>query len=67
MGRILLIHEDALLRAQHRKLLERHGHTVSEIAVATDQPFLPRDLVFDQVITALPPLGETPTFDSLSV
>lgn len=58
MANILLVHEDGMLRGQHRKLLEQHGHRVSEISCLADQDLLPHDVIFSTIITQLEPLHD---------
>ena len=53
MASILIINEDGMLRGKHRKILEKHGHTVSEISRVEDRAYLPHDLVFTSIITQL--------------
>lgn len=65
MALILLIHEDAMLRSRYRNHLERHGHSVSEIAQAEDQRYLPHGIQYDRVVTTFEALPTDPMFDSL--
>lgn len=63
MARILIVHEDALLRGRYRKLLERTGHEVSEITRLADRDYLPRSIIYDRIITSLAPLTDDSIHD----
>ena len=55
MTRILLVHEDGLLRSRYRKLFERTGNLVSEASTVDVHDSL---LAYDHVVTQLFPLAD---------
>ncbi|MEQ1843947.1 MAG: hypothetical protein ABL983_00035 [Nitrospira sp.] len=65
MASILIINDDGRLRARYRKLLERDGHTVSEISTQADRDGLPHNLTFHTVLTDLDPLPDDSGLDHL--
>lgn len=65
MASVLIIHDDGGLRARYRKLLERDGHTVSEISTQADRDGLPHHLIFHTVLTDLDPLPDDIGLDHL--
>jgi two-component system, NtrC family, response regulator AtoC len=53
MGRIVIVEDEAIVRSELRRLLERHGHTVSE-AAAVNEATAEHELdAFDLIITDL--------------